>query len=79
MSRCATATPTLLGTLDDIVHRHGGCVCLAKDASCAPERAREGYPRFGVFDAVRTDAGAGMSPRFRLCALAEARVCEREE
>ena len=56
-------TSTLLGALDDIVHRHGGRVYLAKDASCAPERIREGYPRLGVFEAIRADA-AGTPPSF---------------
>ena len=49
--------------LDEITHRHGGRVYLAKDARCAPERMREGYPRLGVFEAVRAEA-AGAPPRF---------------
>ena len=45
-------------------------IYLAKDASCAPERVREGYPRFGVFEAMRADA-AGRAAHVRLYALAE--------
>ncbi len=56
-------TAALLGELDDITHRHGGRVYLAKDACCAPERVREGYPRLGAFEAVRAEA-AGAPPRF---------------
>ena len=56
-------TPALLDALDDIAHRHGGRVYLAKDARCAPERIREGYPRLGAFEAVRAEA-AGAPPRF---------------
>ncbi len=36
---------------------------FALDARCAPERVREGYPRFGAFEAVRA-AVAGAPPRF---------------
>ena len=36
---------------------------LAKDARYGPERLREGYPRFGAFEAVRAEA-AGAPPRF---------------
>ena len=56
-------TLALLNALDDITHRHGGRVYLAKDACCTPERMREGYPRRGDFDAIRTEA-AGPSPKF---------------
>ena len=56
-------TPALLDALDDVTHRHGGRVYLAKDARCAPERIREGYPRLGAFEAVRAEA-AGAPPRF---------------
>ena len=56
-------TAALLDALDDIAHRHGGRVYLAKDARCAPERLREGYPRLGAFEAVRAEA-AGAPPRF---------------
>ena len=54
----------LLGALDEITHRHGGRVYLAKDARCAPERIREGYPRLGAFEAVREETAAGAPPRF---------------
>ncbi len=56
-------TPALLDALDEIAHRHGGRVYFAKDARCAPERVREGYPRLGAFEAVRAEA-AGAPPRF---------------
>ncbi len=56
-------TAALLDGLDEITHRHGGRVYLAKDAHCAPERVREGYPRLGAFEAVRAEA-AGGRPRF---------------
>ena len=54
----------LLDALDEITHRHGGRVYLAKDARCAPERIREGYPRRGAFEAIREEAAAGAPPRF---------------
>ena len=53
-------TLALLEALDEITHRHGGRVYLAKDACCAPERVREGYPRWDAFEAVR----AAAAPRF---------------
>ena len=53
----------LLDELDAIAHRHGGRVYLAKDARCAPERIREGYPRLDAFKAVRAEA-AGAQPKF---------------
>ena len=56
-------TRALLDGLDEITHRHGGRVYLAKDARCAPERLREGYPRFGAFEVVRAES-AGAPPRF---------------
>ena len=56
-------TRALLDGLDEITHRHGGRVYLAKDARCAPEWVREGYPRLGAFEAVRAEA-AGAPPRF---------------
>ena len=56
-------TRALLDGLDEITHRHGGRVYLAKDARYGPERLREGYPRFGAFEAVRAEA-AGAPPRF---------------
>ena len=58
-----SGTAALLDGLDEITHRHGGRVYLAKDARCAPERMREGYPRLGAFEAVRAEA-AGAPPRF---------------
>ena len=58
-----SGTAALLDGLDEITHRHGGRVYLAKDARCAPERVREGYPRLGAFEAVRAEA-AGALPRF---------------
>ncbi len=56
-------TPALLDALDEITHRHGGRVYLAKDACCTPERVREGYPRHTAFEAVRAEA-AGTAPQF---------------
>ena len=56
-------TLALLDELDEIVHRHGGRVYLAKDARCAPERIREGYPRLDAFKAVRAET-AGAQPGF---------------
>ena len=58
-----SGTAALLDGLDEITHRHGGRVYLAKDAHCAPARLREGYPRLGAFEAVRAEA-AGALPRF---------------
>ena len=58
-----SGTAALLDGLDEITHRHGGRVYLAKDARCAPERMREGYPRLGAFKAVRAEA-AGAPPGF---------------
>ena len=58
-----SGTAALLDGLDEITHRHGGRVYLAKDACCAPARMREGYPRLGAFEAVRAEA-AGAPPRF---------------
>ena len=55
--------PALLDTLDGIVHARGGRVYLAKDARCAPERVREGYPRLAAFAAARAEA-AGESRKF---------------
>ncbi len=56
-------TLALLDDLDEITHRHGGRVYLAKDACCRPERMREGYPRLGIFEAIRAEASGDM-PRF---------------
>ena len=50
--------PALLDTLDGIVHARGGRVYLAKDARCAPERVREGYPRLAAFAAARAETAA---------------------
>ena len=56
-------TLELLDALDAITHAHGGRVYLAKDACCAPERVRRGYPQWDAFSAVRA-AAAGPVPRF---------------
>ena len=58
-----TGTPALLAALDEITHRHGGRVYLAKDACCTPAWIREGYPRYTAFDLIRTEAG-GPLPKF---------------
>ena len=58
-----SGTAALLDGLDEITHRHGGRVHLAKDARCAPERLREGYPRLDAFEAVRAET-AGAPSRF---------------
>ena len=58
-----SGTAALLDGLDEITHRHGGRVYLAKDACCAPERVREGYPRLNAFEAIRAKA-SGAPPRF---------------
>ena len=68
-----SGTAALLDGLDEITHRHGGRVYLAKDACCAPARMREGYPRLGAFEAVRAEVAGGAAP-VRLRSLAEARV-----
>ena len=52
-------TPALLDALDRITHAHGGRIYLAKDASCTPERVREGYPGHAAFDACRSSAAGG--------------------
>ena len=54
--------PTLLAALDEITHRHGGRVYLAKDACCTSERVRQGYPRCAAFDTIQTEA-AGPVPK----------------
>ena len=51
-------TPALLDALDEITHAHGGRIYLAKDARCTAQRVRQGYPRNGAFEAVRTGARA---------------------
>ena len=56
-------TLALLDALDEITHRHGGRVYLAKDARCAPERIREGYPRLGAFETIRGELANGAAPR----------------
>ena len=56
-------TLALLEALDEITHRHGGRIYLAKDARCAPERLARGYPLRAAFDAVRAEA-AGAPPKF---------------
>ena len=58
-----TGTPALLITLDEIVHRHGGRVYLAKDACCTSERVRRGYPRYVAFSTIRTEM-ACLTPKF---------------
>ena len=58
-----SGTVELLNRLDAITHAHGGRVYLAKDACCAPERVRQGYPRLDEFNAIRTQATRG-APRF---------------
>ncbi len=58
-----SGAPALLDALDAIVHRRGGRVYLAKDARCAAQRVREGYPKLADFKAVRA-AAAGAPPRF---------------
>ena len=49
-------TLALLDELDEITNHHGGRVYLAKDACCAPERVRDGYPGFAAFQAMRAEA-----------------------
>ena len=56
-------TLELLKELDGITHKHGGRVYLAKDACCTPERVREGYPDYSVFNAIRAGT-AGASRKF---------------
>ena len=58
-----TGTLALLAALDEITHRHGGRVYLAKAACGTPEWMREGYPRNAAFNLIRTEA-AGPVPRF---------------
>ena len=58
-----SGTLELLDALDAITHRCGGRVYLAKDARCAPQWVREGYPRLDAFAAARSEA-AGGPPRF---------------
>ena len=49
-------TLPLLDALDTITHAHGGRVYLAKDACCAPELIRRGYPEWTTFRAARAAA-----------------------
>ena len=58
-----TGTPALLVALDEITHRHGGRVYLAKDACSTPARLRQGYPQRTAFGRRRTEA-AGLVPKF---------------
>ena len=58
-----TGTPALLVALDEITHRHGGRVYLAKDACSTPARLRQGYPQCDMFNTIRTEA-AGPVPKF---------------
>ncbi len=66
-------TLALLKELDEITHRHGGRVYLAKDACCAPQRVREGYPRRSAFDTVRGRGGRSCA-QVRLRTFAAARI-----
>lgn len=52
----------LLADLDEITHRHGGRIYLAKDACSAKERLRHGYPQSETFQRHREAADA--SPKF---------------
>ncbi len=56
-------TAALLDGLDEITHRYGGRVYFAKDAHCATERVREGYPRFDAFEGIRAET-PGAPSRF---------------
>ena len=56
-------TLALLRSLDEITHRHGGRVYLAKDACCTPDMIRQGYPQYAAFQTVRAEA-AGSVPVF---------------
>ncbi len=51
----------LLDSLDAAVHARGGRVYLAKDARCAPERIRQGYPRLDAFLDVRAATRSGVA------------------
>ena len=53
----------LMAELDEITHRHGGRIYLAKDACSAKERLQQGYPQSETFRRCRaTEANA--SPKF---------------
>ena len=56
-------TPALLAALDEITHRHGGRVYLAKDACSTPARLRQGYPQCSAFATIRAGV-AGPVPKF---------------
>ena len=56
-------TPALLTTLNEITHRYGGRVYLAKDAHCTSERVRQGYRHHEMFNTIRTES-ANLSSKF---------------
>lgn len=58
-----TGTPALLTTLNEITHRYGGRVYLAKEVHCTPERLRQGYPHHAMFNTIRTES-ADLSSKF---------------
>lgn len=58
-----SGTLALLAVLDEITHRHGGRVYLAKSIHCTPEQVRQGYPHHDMFNTIRTEA-AGPVHRF---------------
>jgi len=58
-----SGTLALLVALDEITHRHGGRIYLAKDACSTPERVRQGYPQHDTFNAIRMET-AGPAPKF---------------
>ena len=53
----------LMAELDEITHRHGGRIYLAKDACSAKERLRQGYPQSETFRRERA-AEADAAPKF---------------
>lgn len=56
-------TLALLRSLNEITHRYGGRVYLAKDACCTPDMIRQSYPRYTAFKTLRAEA-AGSTPVF---------------
>lgn len=58
-----TGTPALLAALDEITHRHGGRVYLAKDACSTPARLRQGYLQYDTFSTILTES-ANLSSKF---------------
>ena len=58
-----TGTPALLAALDEITHRHGGRVYLAKDACSTPARLRQGYLQYDTFRTILTEP-ADLSSKF---------------